>query len=338
MHTICHNNIGDTHKKKLYYYENSGLFQCYTGCGSFDIFELVIKTKKIQDFQELQLFDAVRIVADYFSISPTFTESSQDRLEDLKILANYELLNKTKDSIDIKYIVYDDTILKNLAFIPSIDWMREGITIDTMRKYQIKYYGTEHKIVIPHYNYHNELIGIRSRALVTSDANYYGKYMPIRLNKVLYTHPLSYNLYGLNFNLENIRLMKKIIIFESEKSVMLYDSYFGSENNISVATCGSSISSLQIDLIKDICNVDEVIIAYDKEFEEIGNEDFHKDVKHLNILAQKMAKYFTVSIMFDKFKKLNYKDSPIDQGKETFEFLFQNRITREVSNDSKTKK
>lgn len=330
MYTICHNNIGDSSKKKLYYYENSGLFQCYTSCGSFDIFELVIQAKKIQDFQELQLYDAIKYVANFFSIAPSFIDNHQNRLEDLKILANYELLNRTKDTIDIKYIPYDDNILNNLAFIPSIDWMREGITINTMKKYGIKYYGTEHKIVIPHFNYYNELIGIRSRTLVESDAERYGKYMPIRLNKVLYTHPLSYSLYGLNFNLENIRQMKKIIIFESEKSVMLYDSLFGSDNNISVATCGSSISSIQIDLIKDICNVDEVIIAYDKEFEEIGDDNFHKDVKHLNMLAQKVAKYFTVSIMFDKFKKLNYKDSPIDQGKDTFEFLFQNRITREV--------
>ena len=36
--TICHNAPGEG-SKKLYYYENSGLFRCYTGCdASFDIF------------------------------------------------------------------------------------------------------------------------------------------------------------------------------------------------------------------------------------------------------------------------------------------------------------
>ena len=36
--TVCHG--GDSHK--LYYYENTQLFKCYTGsCGSFDVFELV---------------------------------------------------------------------------------------------------------------------------------------------------------------------------------------------------------------------------------------------------------------------------------------------------------
>ncbi len=30
-HTICHNPPGEG-SKKLYYYSNSGLFKCYTGC------------------------------------------------------------------------------------------------------------------------------------------------------------------------------------------------------------------------------------------------------------------------------------------------------------------
>ena len=35
--TICHNPPGDG-SRKLYFYENSGLFNCYTGCnGTFDI-------------------------------------------------------------------------------------------------------------------------------------------------------------------------------------------------------------------------------------------------------------------------------------------------------------
>ena len=37
--TICHNEPGEG-SHKLYYYLNSGLFQCYTGCqGYFDVFE-----------------------------------------------------------------------------------------------------------------------------------------------------------------------------------------------------------------------------------------------------------------------------------------------------------
>ena len=41
-----------------------------------------------------------------------------------------------------------------------------------------------------------------------------------------------------------------------------------------------------------------------------------------------MNNYCVVSIMFDKFGKLDFKDSPIDKGKDTFEFLFANRIVQ----------
>ena len=43
--TICHG--GDSHK--LYYYPNTHLFHCYTGCGdaSFDISDLVLRVNKI---------------------------------------------------------------------------------------------------------------------------------------------------------------------------------------------------------------------------------------------------------------------------------------------------
>ena len=40
--TICHG--GDSHK--LYYYDNTKLFRCYTECSdTFDIFELIVKVQ-----------------------------------------------------------------------------------------------------------------------------------------------------------------------------------------------------------------------------------------------------------------------------------------------------
>ena len=43
--TICHNHKGEG-SHKLYYYDNTKLFKCYTDCDdTFDIFELVIKIK-----------------------------------------------------------------------------------------------------------------------------------------------------------------------------------------------------------------------------------------------------------------------------------------------------
>lgn len=73
--TICHN--GDSHK--LYYYENTQLFKCYTGgCGSFDIFEL------IQKIQNIDLNTAIYFVVSFFNLSNTIQETDSDEflLED----------------------------------------------------------------------------------------------------------------------------------------------------------------------------------------------------------------------------------------------------------------
>ena len=55
--TICHNPPGEG-SRKLYYYENTGLFKCFTGCDEyFDPFQLVIKIARIQWDKEFDLND-----------------------------------------------------------------------------------------------------------------------------------------------------------------------------------------------------------------------------------------------------------------------------------------
>ena len=60
--TICHNMPGEG-SKKLYYYENTGLFKCYTGCdATFDVFELCTKVMRIQHEREFDLNSAIIVL------------------------------------------------------------------------------------------------------------------------------------------------------------------------------------------------------------------------------------------------------------------------------------
>ena len=111
-----------------------------------------------------------------------------------------------------------------------------------MRHYQIGYSIIENKVIIPHYNREGYLIGVRGRALDPDEAELNGKYRPIVVNGEVLSHPLGYNLYGLNFVAGNIKRIGMAIIAESEKSCLQYMSYFGSHDNIVVAACGSNIS------------------------------------------------------------------------------------------------
>jgi hypothetical protein len=70
----------------------------------------------------------------------------------------------------------------------------------------------------------------------------------------------------------------------------------------------------------------EVIVAFDKQFQEKGDAEFKHLVKNLKSIHQKYNNYVIVSFIFDKENLLGYKDSPIDCGAETFMKLFKNRI------------
>ena len=179
-------------------------------------------------------------------------------------------------------------------------------------------------IVIPHYDINNQLVGIRERTLIKEEENF-GKYRPAILNGVMYNHPLGFNLYNLNNSKNNIKIIKKVIVYEGEKSSLLYASFFGEENDISVAVCGSSLITYQVKLLLSL-GVEEIIIAFDKQFKEIGDKEWERWTKKLYDIHTKYSAYVQISYLFDKKDLLDYKDSPVDKGKETFLKLFKNRI------------
>ena len=93
--TICHNAPGEG-SRKLYYYENTNLFKCFTGCDTtFDIFELAIKIFKIQSNKEYDLNEAVKYIAFKFGIitNKSTEEDNYNQLLDWKILNNYDRID-----------------------------------------------------------------------------------------------------------------------------------------------------------------------------------------------------------------------------------------------------
>ena len=141
----------------------------------------------------------------------------------------------------------------------------------------------------------------------------------------MYNHPLGFALYNLNFSKENIRTFQKAVVFEGEKSSLLYGSYFGLDNDISVAVCGSNLINHQVDLLLSL-GVKEIIVAFDKQFKESGDDEFKRWTQKLTDIHRKYSPKVQISFMFDKWNLLGYKDSPIDQGADTFMKLFKDRI------------
>ena len=326
--TICHNEPGEG-SRKLYYYTNSSLFQCYTGCGSFDIFELAIKVFQIQNDIEMDLNDAVRYIAVKFGItSMSGPEEEAYKTEDWKILKTYDRIQEIElKDYHVELKEYNNDILSNMNYdIELTPWLNEDITQEVLDKAKIGYFPGGDQITIPHFDSKNRFIGLRGRTMCAEEAETFGKYRPIKCNQQLYNHPLGMNLYGYNWNKNTIKVMRKAIIFESEKSVLKYASYFGWDNNISTACCGSHISNYQIQLLLDL-NVDEIIIAMDRQFKEIGDDEWKHLTDNLTKIFNRYKNYTNISFIFDKDMITGYKSSPIDEGKEKFLKLFKERVT-----------
>lgn len=327
--TICHNQAGQG-SYKLYYYDNGeeGIFHCYTGCaeGSFDIYELVCKQKTISTGEEWSLPKAVEFVAIYYGYSPkTFDfQKTQEKLKDWEILNNYEQINKDEQEQRVELRIFDNKILQHLPHPRIVSWEQEGIKKEIMDHRGIAYDPKNQGIVIPHYNINNQLVGIRERTLIKEEENF-GKYRPAILNGVMYNHPLGFNLYNLNNSKDNIKIIKKVIVYEGEKSSLLHASFFGEENDISVAVCGSSLISYQVKLLLSL-GVEEIIIAFDKQFKEVGDEEWKRWTKKLKSIHKKYSPYVQISFLFDKWNLLDYKDAPIDKGPDIYLELFKKRI------------
>ena len=327
--TICHNPPGEG-SRKLYYYDNEegGLFRCYTGCNdTFDIFELAIKVADIQDNKHYDLNDAVRALAYRFGIIEYIDEEEQSGLEDWKVFNRYDRINEIeiKDySVSLKE--YDDVILSRFNYKVKIEpWLKEEMTQECLDLAQIGFFPGGDQITIPHFDKDGRFIGVRGRSLNIEEAERFGKYRPIKIGKQLYNHPLGMNLYGLNWAQDNIKTMEKAIVFESEKSVLKYISYFGIENNIAVACCGSSISAYQIHMLI-AAGAKEIVIAFDRDFEELGDATHKRRITNFRKLHNRYKNYVNLSCINDKNKITGLKSSPIDEGPDKFLQLFKERV------------
>lgn len=324
--TICHNTSDG--KMKLYYYIEEKSFHCYTDCScNFDIYDLVIRNHKLKGV-EMNLTSAINWIlrtlgktSQYEEVKQEgFIHQSQTRLEEIDWFDSLTV----KKPVLIPMKVHSDKILDLFFDEPHPQFLEDGITESTMKKFEIMYYEKTNRIVIPHRHHKTgEIIGLKSRSLDFSDIDKGYKYIPMKIQEVSYSYPTFQNLYGLYQNAEMIKKLRKVVIFESEKSVMQFESFFPNQN-FSVALCGSNISKLQVEMLVDL-GVEEVIIALDKEFIKLNSKEADIYYEKLQRLCRMFSSYTKVSMIWDNRNLLRLKDSPSDRGKSTFIELFKNR-------------
>lgn len=316
--TICHNSLNKEASLKLYYYENKKIFVCYTECNdTFDIYGLILKVAEVNDIflpYGNNFYGALEYLTGFFNLKNT---------QEFKKRDNYIVIRDKykKKNYDIVLNSYNPIVLEVFHKQYTPEWLNEGITKETMDKYNISYSILENKIIIPHYDVNGRLVGIRGRDL---NEDYVAKYMPMYVENKLYSHQLSFNLYGLNNNRENIRKVKTAIIFEGEKSVCKAESLL--DINYSVACCGSKFNRFQINLLLKYCGIKEIIIAFDKEYDNHTSLAAKAYFSKLYALGETYSRDCDVSFMYDTKNLLEEKDSPIDKGIEVFNQLLDRRV------------
>lgn len=308
--TICHNENATEASMKLYYYKDTHLFYCFTEDGPMTIYKFLENYYKTRNIEYNWGQDILKVV---------FQCSAATELTTKETIFKQSLKDKYRKRQSIQLAAYSPNVLESFVKQYPIEWLEDNISAGAMDKYNIRYSISQNKIIIPHYDINNRLVGIRGRALNESEIAY-AKYAPVKIEDIVYKHKLSLNLYGLNHNWENIKELGICYIAESEKAV-LQSELFG-EKNCTVAICGSSLNIYQIKLLMQHCQPKEIVLCLDKE--ELPGEDkyFYK----LWDMCSKYKLYTNMSFIYDRENLLNLKDSPFDRGRNIFNKLLEKRV------------
>ena len=309
--TICHNEDADEASMKLYYYENNHLFVCYTECGNMSIFKFL-----------KHYYESHGISYDWYQdIYKVILDCSNYRKPDGFAPKRYQRVRDMYTAPErIELPTYPNGIIDVFTKFYPPEWLNDGITKTSMEKFNIRYSVPQNKIIIPHYNPKGELVGIRGRALNEWEVENVGKYMPVQIEGKWYSHPLSLNLYGLNWTKDNIKRTGTCFLGEAEKSVLQMEGWDFA--NCSAAVCGSQFNKHALKLLMQTAHPREVVICFDKE-ELPGSEDYFNKLWQI---GKKYQNYCDFSFIYDRENLLDMKDSPTDKGSEVFWKLYRKRV------------
>lgn len=222
----------------------------------------------------------------------------------------YESINSSNKEIRLK--VHDESMLKKYERCGNLRFLRDGISLNAQKFWNIRFSVEDNAIILPIYNEFGELIGVKARINdepQEGESKYYYP-IPTQVSQTLYGYAANYQyLYG-----------NDVIVVESEKAVA--QAYTFGVRNI-VALGSSSVSEKQSKLLLQLCPK-KIILAFDEglEFEQIQrNADMIKSC----------CSMFEIEIWYwdsDQDLDIGSKCSPTDMGKEKFEEIMEEQLVK----------
>ena len=184
-------------------------------------------------------------------------------------------------------------------------WEQEGISAASLERFQVFYDAFNDRLVYPIRNAAGQIVNIGGRTLDPA-----WKEKKLRKYTYLYHWGTMDTIYGLAENLDEVKKAGEIILFEGCKSVLLADTW-GIRNTGAILTSHLNPNQMKL-LMKLGCRV---VFALDKDVRV-------RDDRNIRRLTQ----FVNVEYLWDYEDLLSEKDAPVDQGKEVFQKLYDNRL------------
>ena len=222
----------------------------------------------------------------------------------------YENISRPNREIILK--TYDDTILDQYKRVGNVRFLRDGISLEAQKFWDIRFSVVDNAIIIPEHNEFSELVGAKARINREPKEDESKYFYPINFlaSQILYGYSENYQyLYG-----------NEVIVVESEKSVMqAWD--FGVRNIVALGS--HSLSEKQAKLLLQL-QPKRIIIAMDEGL------PFEQTQKNADIIKN-FCTIFMPEIWYwdsDQDLDINPKSSPTDMGKEKFEEIISEQLVR----------
>lgn len=228
--------------------------------------------------------------------------------ESLNFFKTLSKLKKTNKEVPLRVpLDMDKDYIQRFKDEVPQEWIDEGISPETMKKYEIRIDPMSNRIVYPVKDNDDNLIGIKGRTR-------FKNFKELKIMKYMnYVRIGILNYFqGMQQARESINSSGEIIIVEGIKSVMKLDQW-GFHNTVSAET--SKLNEYQIELLIRM-KVRDVVIAFDKDVQ----------MKKIHECTELLKRFTNVYVVYDRWGLLDDKDSPCDKGKEVFEELYERRI------------
>lgn len=184
-------------------------------------------------------------------------------------------------------------------------WEREGISRESLDKFQVFYDGFSDRLVYPVRDISGNIINIGGRAVAP-------RWKEEGQRKYCYFFQFGTinTIYGIAENMEAIKKAGEVILFEGCKSVLLADTW-------GVHCCGAILTShLSLNQMKILAKLGvRVTFALDKDVKVWEDKNINK-----------LKQYVNVSYIYDANDLLDVKDSPVDKGFDTFKTLYLHKL------------